>query len=188
MLLAGIVLLIAIGLGLSLGGRLTMLAHLRLRHRWLLVLSLLAQLGGAVVGGPAYPLGLAASALLLGWFLLANRGIHGLGLVALGVLANALVVGANGAMPVSADASGRAGISTQSLLQSDDPRHQLADGHTSLRWLGDVIPVQLPFRPQVASPGDLLVLAGLAELLVVGMTGAARPRAAVAGWSEPTSR
>jgi hypothetical protein len=169
-LLAAIVLLIAVALGFALGGRLSALGRLHLRHSWLVVLALGAQLGGAALGGTAYRCGLAGSALLLGAFLVRNRGVHGLGLVALGVLCNAVVVGANGAMPVSADASGRAGISTQSLLRGSDRRHELAGDGTRLAWLGDVVPVLVPARPHVASPGDLLVLAGLAELLVVGMT------------------
>ena len=177
MLLAVIVLLIAVLLGYALGGRVIRLADLPLRRRLIVVLAVVVQVGGAVLGGPAYPWGLAASAVLLGVFLLLNRGIHGTGLIALGVLCNALVVGVNGAMPVSGDASGRAGISTQSLLRGDDPRHQLAGPHTRLRWLGDVVPVLVPYRPLVASPGDLVILAGLAELIVVGMT---RRRAAVA--------
>lgn len=178
MLLAAIVVLIALVLGYALGGRLGQLGEIRLQLRILVVIALLVQLGGTVLGGPAYRWGLAASALLVGAFLLLNRGVHGTGLVALGVLANALVVGANAAMPVSAEALGRAGISTQSLLLGTDPRHELIDGRTRLRWLGDVVPVLVPGRPHVASPGDLLILAGLAELIVVGMT--RRPRATVA--------
>ena len=185
MLLAAIVLLIAVAVGFALGGRLGTLGDLRLRRRWLVVAGLLAQAAGSVVGGPAHPAGLAASALLLGAFLLHNRGIHGVGLVAVGVLCNALVVGLNGAMPVSAHASGQARVSTQALLRGDDPRHELAGPDTRLRYLGDVIPVLVPHRPHLASPGDLLVLAGLAELVVAGMT-AGRRRRPVARWS-PTA-
>jgi hypothetical protein len=114
---------------------------------------------------------LAVSALLAAGFLAVNRGVRGTGLVAAGLLSNALVVGLNGAMPVSADASGRAGISTQDIL-SADPRHELAGPATRLDLLGDVVPVLLPVHPEVVSPGDVLVAAGLAELVVLGM----RPR------------
>lgn len=176
MLLAAIALLIAVAVGFALGGRLSTLGDLRLRYRLLVVLAFVAQVGGAIAGGPAYRWGLAVCAVLITAFLLANRGLYGTGLIALGVLCNALVVGLNGAMPVSAEASGRARISTQPLLQSADPRHELASDDTRLRWLGDVIPVLVPGRAHVASPGDLLILAGLAELIVVGMTAGHRRR------------
>jgi hypothetical protein len=175
-LLAAIVVLIALVLGFVAGGRLDALGRISLRYRPLVVLALLAQVGGTVAGGPAYRWGLGLSAVLVCGFLLLNRGVHGTGLVALGVLSNALVVGLNGAMPVSPDASGRAGISTQALLAGGDARHELSRAGTRLPWLGDVVPVVVPYRPHVASPGDLLILAGIAELIVVGMTLNRRPQ------------
>jgi hypothetical protein len=166
---AVVVLVAALALGLASGGRLAHLAHLPLRYGGLVALAVLVQLGGGLAGGPAYPVGLAVSAGLVGVFLAANRGVRGTGLVALGLLANALVVGLNGAMPVSAGASGRAGVSTQDLLAGTDPRHVLADGSTRLRVLGDVVPVLLPGHPEVVSPGDVLVASGLAQLVLLGV-------------------
>lgn len=170
MLFALVGLLGALVVGYACGGRLERLGELRLRHGFLVVAALLAQLAGGFVGGNAYPLGLLVSVALVAVFLRLNVGVRGTGLVALGLLSNVLVVGLNGAMPVSASASGRAGISTQDILSGADPRHELAGPGTRLRWLGDVIPVLLPVRPEVVSVGDVLVIAGLAELLVVGMT------------------
>lgn len=169
MLFAVVVLLCALVLGVLCGGRLSNLAHLRLRHGWLVVVALALQVAGAVLGGPLYPVGLAGSVVFLGWFLAANRGVRGTGLVALGLLGNAVVVGLNGAMPVSAHASGRAGVSTQELVAGTDPRHELADRSTRLRPLGDVIPVLLPGRPEIVSPGDVLVAAGLGQLVFFGV-------------------
>ena len=183
MLFIVIVLLAAIMVGYLAGGGLERLGELRLRRRWLLLLAALGQFVGAVLGPPAYGVGLGLSAVLAATFLVVNRGVHGTALVALGLGANAVVVGLNGSMPVSADASGRAGVSTQSLLRADDPRHELANDDTRLRLLGDVIPVPLPGRPQVVSPGDVLIAAGLAELVVVGMTRGA----GVARLSQPTT-
>jgi hypothetical protein len=103
--------------------------------------------------------------------------VRGTGLVTLGLAANALVVLLNGAMPVSAHALARAQLSTQDLLAGQDPRHELADAGSALRPLGDVIPVLLPWHPEVVSPGDVLVAAGLAQLVVVGMRRPAGPEA-----------
>ena len=170
-----VVLLCALALGWARGGSLDRLGMLPLRRRRLVVMALLAQVAGTFIGGPFYPLGLAASALLVVGFLASNRGIRGTGLVALGLLANAVVVGLNGAMPVSAEAAGRTGIGVQDLLLGGDPRHDLAGPDTRLLLLGDVIPVPLPLRPEVVSPGDVLVAAGLGQLVALGMLGPRPP-------------
>ena len=121
MLFALVVLLGALVIGYGAGGRLERLGQLGLRRGVLVVLALLAQLGGGVVGGPVYRLGLVVSAVLVAIFLTQNARVQGTGLVALGLLSNALVVGLNGAMPVSGDASGRAGIETRDVLSGADP-------------------------------------------------------------------
>lgn len=169
MLFALVVLVLALAVGLATGGRIGQLGHLPLRHGWLVIAGVAAQAGGAFAGGTLYPSGLALSALLVAAFLAFNRDTQGVGLLALGLLCNALVVGLNGAMPVSEHASGQAGVSTQDLRAGTDPRHELADSATRLPALGDVVPVLLPGHPEVVSPGDVLVAAGLAQLLVVGM-------------------
>ncbi len=169
MVVAGVALLAALAVGYALGGSLTALGSLDLRARWLVWSAVAAQVLGAVIGGPAYALGLIVSALLVGRFLLRNRGVRGTGLLALGLLANALVVGLNGAMPVSLHAAGRAGTTTQDILIGTDPRHEIAGPGTRLRWFGDVIPAPWPARPEVISPGDVLIAAGLAQLVVLGM-------------------
>lgn len=164
---------VALAVGRLAGGRLARLGALPLRRRRLLVLAVLAEVAGLVTGGPVFAAGLLAAAGLVGAFLLANRGVRGTGLVALGLLANALVIAANGAMPVSLDATARAGADLQPVLAGNDPRHRLLTPSTRLPWLADVVPVPLPVVPQVASPGDVLVAAGAAQLVVTGML---RPR------------
>ncbi|MCW2606630.1 MAG: hypothetical protein JWO60_1323, partial [Frankiales bacterium] len=124
-----------------------------------------------VAGGRAYAVGLGVSAALAVAFLGLNRGVRGTGLVGLGLVANALVVGANGAMPVSTHAAARAGVSLSDVVYGLDPRHELADRDTRLPWLADVVPVPLPRLPQVVSPGDVLVAAGVGQLVVLGMRG-----------------
>ena len=162
-LLAGLV------VGRLRGGSLEALGSLAVRRRRLVVAAVLAQAAGALVGGPFSAVGLVLSAALLLRFLAVNRGVRGTGLVALGLLANALVVAANGAMPVSQLAAARAGVPELALRTELDARHEPAGPQTRLRWLADVVPVPLPLRPEVVSAGDVLVAAGLAQLVVVGM-------------------
>ena len=161
-----VTLLAALLLGRLAGGSAEALGALALRRPGLVVAALAAQGVGAVVGGPVFALGLAASAALVAAFLAANRSVRGTGLVALGLAANALVVGLNGAMPVSTGAAQVAGVPPEDLT---DARHEVLGAGTRLPALGDVVPVRLPLRPEVVSPGDVLVAAGLAQLVVVGM-------------------
>ena len=166
----------AIAVGYALGGTWSRLTTLRLRWRRFLVAAVVAQTGGALVGvlgygdpRRAYVIGLAASALCAAAFCARNQRIAGVPLVTLGLLANATVVAVNGAMPVSVAAASRAGVSVVEIAAGSDDRHKIADSTTSLRMLGDVIPVPLPVRSEIVSPGDVLVAAGLAELVVMGM-------------------
>ena len=169
MVVALVALLVAVAIGLLTGGSLERLGALPLNARRLVYLAVGVQLVGTVVGGPLYPLGLVVSAGLVAAFLSRNRGVRGTGLLAVGLLSNALVVALNGAMPVSLHAAGRAGTSTQDILTGADQRHELADGGTRLPWLGDVIPVPAPWRPEVISPGDVAVAAGIGQLILLGM-------------------
>jgi hypothetical protein len=161
--------LTALAVGRLAGGSCAGLTGLVLRRRRLVVAALVAQLVGVVVGGPVHAAGLLVSSGLVAAFLVANRGVPGTGLVAVGLAANALVVVLNGAMPVAPGAAERAGTATQDLLAGTDPRHELVHGTTRLPWLADVVPVPLPLRPEVVSPGDVLVTAGLAQLVAAAM-------------------
>jgi hypothetical protein len=160
--------------GFVLGGSVASLATLPLRSRWLVAVAVAAQLGGGLLASAAgsataYVVGLAASALAALGFCLRNLRVRGVPLVTVGLLLNTTVVLANGAMPVSLAAAARAGTSTAVIAAGTDPRHTVAGAGTALRTLGDVVPVPLPVRPEVASPGDVLVAAGLTELLCLGM-------------------
>jgi hypothetical protein len=174
--LAIVVLVGAVAVGYALGGAWSRLIALRLRWRRLIVAAVIAQSGGALLGllgygdpRRAYVIGLAASALCAAAFCAWNLRVAGVPLVTLGLLANATVVAVNGAMPVSVSAASRAGVSVIEIAAGHDDRHKIADSDTGLRMLGDVIPVPLPVRSEIVSPGDVLVAAGLAELVVMGM-------------------
>lgn len=175
MSLVVVVVLAALVLGRLGGGRLSRLGTLTLRSWPLVPLAAGVQLAGAVAGaaglpaGPSYAVGLAASAVLVGVFLARNRQVPGVGLVMLGLLLNALVVGVNGAMPVSIYAAARAGVATGALGAVGDGRHELVDADTRLVALGDVVPVPLPLRPEVVSIGDALLASGFGLLVAKGM-------------------
>lgn len=169
-----LVLLVAGGaLAVALVTRGTELARVRLRAVRLLVAAAVVQLLVALLA-PGSALARAAAllltALLAGLFLLGNRRLAGTPLIGLGLLLNVLVVAGNGAMPVSLSAAERAGMTSADLALAQDGLHEPADASTRLRWLGDVVPLALPWRPQVVSPGDVLVAAGVGLLLVSAQT------------------
>ena len=176
MALVLVALLAAVAVGRLLGGSLERLGTLPLRRRRLAVAALGAQVVGAVGGGPLHTAGLAVAAGCVVALLAANRGVRGTGLVALGLAANALAVGANGgAMPVEEAAAARAGVDLAEVRSGADPRHELAGEGARLRLLTDVVPLPLPVRPEVVSAGDVAVAAGLAQLVVAGMLRPLRP-------------
>lgn len=176
--LAIVVLVAAVALAAALGGRWHRLSHLQLRSRGVVVAAVLAQAGGALIGvagfgdaRKAYVSGLVVSAACALWFCARNLRVPGVALVSGGLVANAAVVALNGAMPVSIIAAYHARVPISAISAGTDARHEIAGLGTRLRWLGDVVPVPLPLRPEVVSPGDVLVAAGLAELVVMGMMG-----------------
>jgi Family of unknown function (DUF5317) len=161
----------------AMGGSWSALANLPIKGGRLVAIAVLAQLLG---GGLArltghsgfYAAGLAVSALAALAFCMRNIRLAGVPLITAGLVANALIVGLNSGMPVSIAAASRARVPITAIASGDDPRHTIAGYGTTWRTLGDVIPVPLPWRPEVVSPGDALIAAGLAEFVVLGM----RPR------------
>jgi hypothetical protein len=175
--LALILLVGAAALALATGGSWSTFANLPLQGRRLVVIAVVAQLLGTglarVTNLPGfYPAGLALSALAALAFCVRNIRLAGVPLITLGLLSNALVVSLNGAMPVSITAAARANVPILGIAAGDDARHTVAGTGTTWRVLGDVIPVPLPWRPEVVSAGDALIAAGLGELVLLGM----RPR------------
>ena len=98
MFLIAVVLLSALTVPLF-GGRLGVLLEVRLRHAWAIFVALAMEV--AAVELPGLPDGLRAGLLVaaypvLGVFLVANRRLPGIPLVALGGLLNLLAIAANG--------------------------------------------------------------------------------------------
>lgn len=150
------------------GGRLSRLAELRFRHTWLVFASLGVQIliinvvaehvsgaVGEIVHLSTYVLAVA--------FIVANRHIRGMLVVALGASMNLAAIAANGGvMPASATAWRIArgalpdGSTFENSLPVADPR---------LGFLGDVfaIPAGWPFA-NVFSAGDIVLVAGVTYL------------------------
>lgn len=178
-----LVLLIVVGAGVVAligGGRLRGFTELHVRGVWYVAGALVAQVAGGWLASATdtqgyYIAGLAISAACALIFCLLNLRLAGVPLVTAGLALNAFVVGLNGAMPVSIFAASRAGVSITTIAAGNDPRHTIAGYGSRIRMLGDVIPVPLPAVPEVASPGDLLVAAGLGEFVVMAMRQRRRP-------------
>ena len=145
------------------------LSRLRLRAVRLLVAAAMVQAGTSVLApGSSLARGaaLVLTAVLVGLFLIGNRQLPGTALIGLGLLFNVLVITANGAMPVSLTAAARVGMTAADLGLAADGLREPVTASTRLALLGDVVPVALPLRAQVVSPGDVLVAAGVGLLLV----------------------
>jgi len=174
-----VVAVLGLALGLALGGRFTALADLDVRIAGALPVALAVQVGALLLEPSSRALaaiGYALAAGLVGAWTVANLRLPGVPLMGLGLLLNALVVLANGvAMPVSVAAAERAGLTRADLALDDDPLHVERTSATHLGFLGDVVAVPLPCRPQVVSPGDVLLASGVGLFLCVGSRRPRRP-------------
>lgn len=167
------VMLVAIVVSTVRGGRVRRIAEVRLQHVWLLFVGLALQLGVDLAAGRGLLedagtggslLLVVSQALVVGWLVL-NRHLPGVWLVAGGLALNALVMAANGAMPVGPDAMRALGLGE---LEVPPGKHTLLTEATRLPWLADIIPVP-PLR-SIISIGDLVLAAGLIPLTHALMT------------------
>jgi len=162
------VLALAIGaaIGLCAGGRPRNISAHPVRAWWLLIVGVALQAAGSRVGGGAAgTLGFLATYACLLAFAAKNRTLIGMGIIAVGLGANALVIGLNGGMPVRAEAVVAAHISDQQGLAgvAYGHRHHRERSRDRLRWLGDIIP--LPELHQVLSFGDVVLAVGVADVM-----------------------
>lgn len=158
------VVVLAVGLSYLRGGRLRRLADAPLHGSWLLLAGVALQaavdLGAArgLLGDGSrtgWLLLLASQLLVVGW-VLRNRHLPGTLLVALGLVCNATVIAANGAMPVAPEAMAAVGADPGAVPGG---KHTLLTGDTRLPWLADVLPIP-PLR-SIISVGDIVLAAGL---------------------------
>ena len=167
------VLALAVALGYVRGGRLRRVADAPLHWAWLLLLGLslqvLVDIGAARGFVQTASLGgwllLFASQLLVLVWVLRNAHLPGMALVALGLVLNAAVIAANGAMPVSPEA-----LTALGAEQGATPtgKHTLLTEETRLPWLADILP--LPPLRSIISVGDIVLAAGLIPLTHALMT------------------
>ena len=149
------------------GGDLTRLLELELRCTWAVLTAISIQLGITTIfpsGDPAQYSALhVLSYAMAGVFLIANRTIRGLWILAAGGALNLIVISANhGVMPASTTAMETAGIAAT----HDEFANSAVLAHPHLSLLGDVIGIPGPAPlGNVLSVGDLLIFAGLLILL-----------------------
>ena len=117
----------------------------------------------------AYPTAVLMAAVLMLQFGKDNLDVPGVALATLGLLLNAVVVVANGSMPVEQSAAYRAGVGLGSISAHADHRHFLADTDTWLRPLDDRVAVPLPGHREVDSLGDVAIAAGVGLCLFTAL-------------------
>ena len=148
------------------GGRLRHVAGHPLRTAWLLVVGfvLMQASGRLALGAAATVVALAGYACLLG-FVARNPTVTGMGILALGLVANAAVIGVNRGMPVRPVAVVAADLAGPDELDAVDygRLHHAEGPGDDLVWLDDRIP--LPELHQVLSFGDLVIAMGVADVV-----------------------
>lgn len=179
----------ALVLGLLLKGSVRGFEDLRMRWWGLVVLGLALQLVPLPSGRSGTDLVVRVAVLALSYaslilFVALNVRWRGMPLVLIGLALNAVVIVANGGMPVSAGAIERSGQGDllQVLIDEGAAKHHLMSEDDVLTPLADVIPIPPPVG-QIVSVGDLFVYAGIVWFVVVVMRGRTRPKGL--GWLGP---
>jgi hypothetical protein len=173
--------LAALVLSLLTGGSLKRLEAEHLTGEWVLLVLLPLQLAWpAIARRIGLPCGLSIiiwllmmAALAVVLFLNAPRRWM-LAFAGLGIALNVLVIGFNGAMPVSLKATSEIGAtrSDAGAALESECLHEAIDEDTWLVMLADVIAVPGPaWQRGVVSVGDLLLSFGLAAWVWVGSRG-----------------
>jgi Family of unknown function (DUF5317) len=190
--------LAGVGAGALRGGRLRSLLEAKVHARvvGMVCLGLQGIVGALALRSVGIPRGVGA--LLLGLALVgllgvarANGQLPGVPLLALGLLANLLVLVLNLGVPVSVDTLHRAGVAVeQPVPHRPDAKHVIDGPGTRLAVLGDRLAVR-PLRT-ATSFGDVAELAGLFLLVQWLVIGSARreedaahgsPKARTVPWS-----
>ena len=165
-------------MGLLARGRFSNISRRSLRGWAFLAAGIATQAAAGRVGGPeaTTPLVLVSYALLLG-FAIANLHLAGMGVVIVGMAANAAVIGLNDGMPIRPSAVVAAGLATPDEAQRmrADVKRRPEQAGDRLVFLADIVPVP-PLR-EVVSFGDLAIGVGVADVIVHLMRPRSRTRA-----------
>lgn len=164
-------------IGLLAGGRLSHMSRRSLRGWLLLAAGIATQAAAGRVGGPesTTPLVLVSYGLLIGFAAL-NLHLVGMGVVMIGMAANAAVIGLNDGMPIRPAAVVAAGLATPEQaerMRADVKRRPERPGDRAV-LLADILPAR-PLR-EVLSFGDLAIGVGVADLIVHLMRAPSRVR------------
>ncbi|MDO8914753.1 MAG: DUF5317 family protein [Coriobacteriia bacterium] len=162
-------------LGLVAGGKVSNLAHARLRGEWLLFIALVLQAllptvrSAGVARDVVYSVWLGSFFVLLA-VCLANCRHPGLSIAGVGMLLNTVVIALNGGMPVAAEALTVVKGTFASGLSSTDFAHVVLTAATRAAALADVMPVPGPtWLRSIASAGDLMLCCGVATYVAYAM-------------------
>lgn len=156
------------------GGSFGNMRNVKLKHLWLLILSLLIEIltpmaadrGFSIISGYILYTQIMQYGLLF-IFIIINLKYKSLLLTGAGSLMNLIVITANnGHMPVgSLILKAAAGSSTvRQLLRGGIVTYQLADKNTHFAIMGDIIPVNFLYNRMI-SLGDIIISLGLFFLL-----------------------
>jgi hypothetical protein len=163
-------LLVTIGIGYLLKGRLSGLEALRVRWAPLAMAGLVMQ----VINPPgSWPLVMLIGSFILLWvFAVVNRAVPGFPVIMVGIALNFLVIAANDGMPVSRqalEASGQADTVADLTDNADRyVKHHLAGPGDVALFLGDVIALPPPVS-QAISVGDIFTYGGVGIVVVAAM-------------------
>jgi hypothetical protein len=167
-MLAIVALVLGLSLGLATGGSLTNLQGVRIHgEAWILALFAVQALARGVLLPWLGALGIAiwASCTIILLVLVSREFARpGMGVAALGMGLNALVILLNGGMPVVPPSVFTA-AETRAAVAGSSGFYVLADSRTMLALLGDV----LPAGNGLASIGDVLLAVGITVFIVHSM-------------------
>ncbi|MBE3519463.1 MAG: DUF5317 domain-containing protein [Firmicutes bacterium] len=170
---------VAVGLALALGGKLSNLARVEVRGLPYIVASLGVRLAGVLLTGKVLPSVALCTGIhvisygLLLYGLYLNFSIPEFRLIALGSFLNFLVIVVNGGrMPVLPQAIDPVDPSNAVLFSNMSLTHQIINESTRLVFLCDIFKFSFLQRtPKAFSPGDAIMVAGLVPFIVRSMKG-----------------
>ncbi len=165
---------VAVGIGLIRGGRISNLAHIKIRRPWLIFLSVLVEYAliylmrnTSRITQPLACLFLFLQYLLLFLFLWENRTLSYSWLIGVGSFLNFLVIMVNkGSMPLSKTAIA-VDANSKNMKYLENGKYltyHILNSNSRLRFLGDILRVPPPVQ-SFLSIGDIVLFLGILLLI-----------------------